>query len=69
MISSNRARLVLSRISSYDRTGGNIDFIRIAPGKTKTLAEISGTGIIRRFYVAPFGNEVRRFGSVVGADG
>jgi len=41
------------RISSYDRAGGNEDFIKIEPGETKTIAEISGTVIIRRFYVAP----------------
>ncbi len=33
-----------ARISSYDRKGGNFDFVRIAPGETKTIAEISGTG-------------------------
>jgi len=50
-----------ARISSYDRSGGNIDYIRIAPGETKTLAEISGTGIIRRFYVAPFAADRMRY--------
>ena len=50
-----------ARISSYDRSGGNIDFIKIAPGETKTLAEISGTGIIRRFYVAPFASDRMRY--------
>lgn len=39
-----------SRISSADPSGGNMDWIVIAPGETKTLAEISGTGVIRRFY-------------------
>ena len=31
-----------SRISSYDRTGGNHDWIDIAPGETKILAEFPG---------------------------
>src|SRR5437870_12111136 len=43
-----------ARISSYDRSGGNLDFVVIAPGETQTLAEIPGASIIRRFYLAPF---------------
>jgi len=54
-----------ARISSYDRTGGNYDFIHIAPGETKTLAEIPGTGIIRRFYVAPFALDRMRYRKVM----
>lgn len=54
-----------ARISSYDRGGGNYDFIHIAPGETKTLAEISGTGIIRRFYVAPFALDRMRYRKVI----
>jgi len=41
-----------ARISSYDRSGGNHDYVDIAPGETRTLAEIAGTGVIRRFYIA-----------------
>ena len=32
------------RISSYDRSGGNADFVRIEAGETKALAEIAGRG-------------------------
>jgi hypothetical protein len=49
------------RISSADKTGGNIDWITIAPGETKTLAEISGTGVIRRFYMAPLAADRMRY--------
>lgn len=54
-----------ARISSYDRSGGNADFIKIAPGETKTIAEISGTGIIRRFYMAPYAGDRMRGRKVI----
>ncbi len=38
------------RISSYDVTGGNADRFTIASGETKTLAEISGAGVIRHIW-------------------
>ena len=50
-----------ARISSYDRTGGNFDFLVIAPGETKTLADIQGTGVIRRLYLAPFALDRMRY--------
>ncbi len=43
-----------ARESSWDKTGGNHDWIDLAPGQTKTLFELSGAGVIRRFYMAPF---------------
>ena len=39
------------RISSYDKTGENRDFLSIDPGKTVTLAEIAGPGIIHHIWV------------------
>ena len=39
------------RASSWDRTGGNDDFIRIAPGETATLLEHDGAGCINRIYM------------------
>src|SRR5882724_10612575 len=54
-----------ARISSYDRSGGNYDFVRIAPGETKTLAEISGTGIIRRFYLGGFALDRMRYRKMI----
>jgi hypothetical protein len=54
-----------ARISSWDRTGGNYDFVKIAPGETKTLAEIPGAGIIRRFYFAPLSSDRMRYRKMV----
>jgi hypothetical protein len=39
------------RISSWDRTGANVDFISIDPGETKVLAEVKGAGCINKTYV------------------
>jgi hypothetical protein len=54
-----------ARISSWDRTGGNMDFVQIAPGETKTLAEISGAGVIRRFYFAPLSSDRMRYRKMI----
>ncbi len=42
---------VLKRVSSYDRTGGNEDYRRIAPGETLTLLDESGPGTITHVWV------------------
>ena len=39
------------RISSYDHSGGNNDFVPIGAGETKTLAEIDGAGIIKHLWI------------------
>ncbi len=39
------------RISSYDRTGGNADFITIKAGETKDIASIEGAGIIKHIWI------------------
>ncbi len=39
------------RISSYDTSGGNADFIRIAAGETKDIAVIEGAGIIKHIWI------------------
>jgi len=39
------------RISSYDKTGGNSDFIVIAPGKTQKIAHIEGAGCINHIWM------------------
>lgn len=38
------------RASSYDRTGGNHDWIDIMPGETVVVAELKGPGIIRHIW-------------------
>lgn len=39
------------RISSYDRTGGNADYVMVDPHTTKTIAEIPGAGIIKHIWI------------------
>ena len=39
------------RASSWDRAGGNRDFVRIEPGETKTLAAIEGAGCIQHLWL------------------
>ena len=39
------------RISSYDRSGGNADFVRIEAGETKALAEMSGAGVVKHIWI------------------
>src|SRR5438552_8301480 len=43
---------VQKRSSSYDRTGGNEDYRRVAPGATLTLLDEAGPGIITHVWVA-----------------
>jgi hypothetical protein len=42
---------VQKRASSYDRTGGNDDFRKIAPGNTLNLLDDSGPGIITHIWI------------------
>jgi hypothetical protein len=42
---------VQKRASSYDRTGGNNDFRKIAPGGTLTLLDDSGPGIVTHIWI------------------
>lgn len=40
------------RVSSYDRSGNNRDHLKdIKPGETRTLAEISGAGVINHIWI------------------
>ncbi len=39
------------RISSWDRSGGNRDWITIPPGESSVLAEINGPGCINHIYM------------------
>lgn len=42
------------RASSYDRTGGNHDWLDIEGGETRTIAEIKGPGCIRHIWMTMF---------------
>lgn len=39
------------RVSSYDKSGGNTDCVRIEAGETFTLANISGAGVIKHIWI------------------
>ncbi|MBM3496778.1 MAG: DUF2961 domain-containing protein [Armatimonadetes bacterium] len=45
------------RASSFDKTGGNEDFVVFAPGETKTIAGIRGPGCIRHIWMTAAGKE------------
>ena len=38
------------RVSSWDRNGGNFDFLIISPGQTATLCDIEGGGVVRHIW-------------------
>jgi hypothetical protein len=38
------------RVSSWDRSGKNGDYWPVEPGETKTLADVSGAGVIRHLW-------------------
>jgi hypothetical protein len=39
------------RISSWDRTGRNDDFVRVEAGATAVLADISGSGCLNHIWI------------------
>ncbi|NLI00813.1 MAG: DUF2961 domain-containing protein [Chthonomonadales bacterium] len=60
---SNLANLAMlrdarsGRASSFDRSGGNEDFVVFAPGETRAIAEIGGAGCIRHIWMTTAGQE------------
>ncbi len=48
---SRPKNFVARRVSSYDRTGGNKDFLTIPPGGTALLADLKGPGAITHIWV------------------
>ena len=57
---SNLAQIVdarSKRISSYDRTGGNADSIKVPKGETVTIAQIEGAGIVKHIWVTMSGGD------------
>jgi hypothetical protein len=42
---------VLKRASSYDRTGGNVDYRTLNPGETLTLMDEAGPGVISHVWI------------------
>src|SRR5262245_42461937 len=49
------------RASSYDRSGGNEDFVRVGPGETVTLLAHDGPGCVTHFYCALVMPDVRDY--------
>jgi len=45
------------RVSSWDRTGGNRDWISIGPRQTAVLLDVAGSGCITHFYWTMIGND------------
>ena len=45
-------RSAARRASSWDRTGGNDDYVRVPPGSSTTLLDVAGAGCVTRIYVA-----------------
>ena len=45
------------RESSWDRTGGNEDWVGVGPGQTLSLAEIDGPGCVRHIWITGGANE------------
>lgn len=39
------------RFSSYDRSGGNQDYVTVPPGKTHVLAGMEGAGVVRHIWI------------------
>lgn len=57
----------IAHYSSFDRTGGNGDFWRVAPGQTVTLVNHQGPGVVRRWWltIGPWNNvELQRQGII-----
>ncbi len=47
------------RVSSYDRTGGNKDFLQVAPGKEILLADLQGPGAVTHMWFTVSSKEPR----------
>ncbi len=45
------------RESSYDRTGGNNDSVEVAAGATHCLADLTGPGIVKHFWITALGDD------------
>lgn len=51
------------RFSSYDRTGGNRDFLKISPGEKKIITDVQGPGCITHIWMtmAPLEGQLEEF--------
>ena len=56
---------VTRRVSSWDRTGGNRDFLLFAPGERKVIADIKGAGIVKHLYLTTIDSDPLHYRKVV----
>lgn len=59
------ARTRSLRTSSYDRTGANLDFIRVEPGDNAILLEHDGPGCIKHLYCAMILPDLRDYRNAI----
>lgn len=45
------------RESSYDRSGGNFDFVKVAPGAAHLLGDLRGPGVIRHLWITALSDD------------
>ncbi len=45
------------RESSYDRSGGNRDYVEVAPGATCLLGDLRGPGVVRHIWLTALGDD------------
>lgn len=45
------------RISSYDRSGGNGDYVKVPAGETFVMAEMAGAGIVKHIWITIASND------------
>lgn len=55
---SRRREGVRRRLSSYDRTGGNRDYLVLQPGENRRFAEIHGAGRITHIWITAAPNRI-----------
>ena len=53
------------RISSYDRTGGNADYIKLAAGETVDIAKMEGAGIVKHIWITLGSPDPMRYRNII----
>ena len=53
------------RISSYDRTGGNADYIKLDAGETVDIAAMAGAGVVKHIWVTLGSRDPMRYRNII----
>lgn len=53
------------RISSYQRAGGNSDYVKLDPGETVDIARIDGAGVIKHIWVTFGSKDPMRYRNII----